>query len=410
MVEWLRQYIPRKDIFFDIETIEYGDDFVQKIHRAIPQCRAVLAIIGPHWLNDDGTLPPYVSMELELALTLKIPVIPVLVENTTMPTLEGVSASVAVVKTLNAAQVRSGKDFAHDMEDLSKVVGIRLRRRRDTLFAITGISALLIVIAAVVILGLQGQLPWSPPNTSVAATATAHAENATAAAAANSTTTTVAINQAIATQTAVARAPYTYQTQIPGPCSTTGNWGSDTIPGSAYECRSASAHWVTPVDFNNPQPQPGDYQDGIGFRGATGFTYPVNFSASVDYKNLNSSCVGMALAHASMLGPSSTYTDTVVICDNGQWFTDLTFGADKDASHNARQSGSLATSDTYSIRIDFSSTEVDLVINNQVVFKSADPALQGSGDPTLVLVQAANSINGPPGSSDVANFQIAPLR
>jgi hypothetical protein len=52
--DWLVQRLPRKDVFFDIDSIEYGADFERRIQAEIPRCKAVLAIIGPHWLTAEG--------------------------------------------------------------------------------------------------------------------------------------------------------------------------------------------------------------------------------------------------------------------------------------------------------------------------------------------------------------------
>ena len=47
----LRYWFGKDELFFDIDTIEMGDDFPEEIDRAIRAVAAVLVIIGPQWLD-----------------------------------------------------------------------------------------------------------------------------------------------------------------------------------------------------------------------------------------------------------------------------------------------------------------------------------------------------------------------
>src|SRR5262245_35119694 len=82
--DWLTQRLPKEEVFFDLD-LPHGVDFVQRIQTAIPQCKAMLVIIGPGWLGQDGAPTTYVRMEVELALAHRLTVIPVLVEGALMP-------------------------------------------------------------------------------------------------------------------------------------------------------------------------------------------------------------------------------------------------------------------------------------------------------------------------------------
>jgi TIR domain len=47
----------KEEVFFDIDTIPPGVDFVEHLGKAVSQCDILLAIIGEHWLNichEDG--------------------------------------------------------------------------------------------------------------------------------------------------------------------------------------------------------------------------------------------------------------------------------------------------------------------------------------------------------------------
>ena len=45
-----------KSVFFDVNSIRTGANFVDRIAKAIVACDIVIAVIGPHWIGktDDG--------------------------------------------------------------------------------------------------------------------------------------------------------------------------------------------------------------------------------------------------------------------------------------------------------------------------------------------------------------------
>jgi hypothetical protein len=82
-------------VFRDIDSIEMGEDFVDRITRTIAACRVVLVLIGPRWLtalNAEGGRrlddpDDYVRLEVSAALRApqSVTVIPVLVQGADMP-------------------------------------------------------------------------------------------------------------------------------------------------------------------------------------------------------------------------------------------------------------------------------------------------------------------------------------
>jgi hypothetical protein len=283
--DWLVSRLPKKDIFFDIESIEYGTDFEQRIQQSIPRSKVVLAIIGPHWVDDGVGPSKYVGMELELALRQGIAILPVLVDGAVMPSSEQLPASLQTLSRLNAAEVRSGKDFQRDMEALAKPLGIPLLSRTQRLLRSPGFWMLM--GSAVALLGLAGAnvfgvLPGANSDPRIAATATAAVVDRTAAsgaATANaSASQTAAASTAIAGQTAVAvtatanaLAPFTFRADVPGPgCDSRGKWtvstGSSSSGGST--CLPTGIQVTAPATLN--------------FSGASGFAFPVRSAISVD--------------------------------------------------------------------------------------------------------------------------------
>jgi TIR domain len=84
------------EIFMDVDGIPPGEDFRAYIDRAIGQCDAFVAMIGPNWLDardeqgrrrldDPGD---FVRLEIAAALNRNIRVIPVLVGGARLPTAE----------------------------------------------------------------------------------------------------------------------------------------------------------------------------------------------------------------------------------------------------------------------------------------------------------------------------------
>jgi hypothetical protein len=91
----------RERVFFDVETLEPGADFVQEIIEAVMGCAVLIAVIGPRWqaltdrvgrrkLDDPDDL---VVLEIKTALERGIRVIPLLVDAAVMPTQDDLPAS-----------------------------------------------------------------------------------------------------------------------------------------------------------------------------------------------------------------------------------------------------------------------------------------------------------------------------
>ena len=89
----LTSRLGRENVFFDVDAIPPGRDFVDVLSERVGKCDALLAVIGKHWvasadgqnrrrLDDPGD---FVRIEIEAALQRNVPVIPVLVDGAPMP-------------------------------------------------------------------------------------------------------------------------------------------------------------------------------------------------------------------------------------------------------------------------------------------------------------------------------------
>lgn len=120
----LVQRLGAKNVFHDVSTIAPGRDFADVIQRALDDCDAALAVIGPGWsattaegtsrlqLDDD-----YVRLELATALRHGLPVVPVLLGGAQLPPPEGLPDDVRLL-TRRQAVVLHDETWHQDVDGL----------------------------------------------------------------------------------------------------------------------------------------------------------------------------------------------------------------------------------------------------------------------------------------------------
>lgn len=123
-------------VFRDIEGIEPGDDFVAAVRLAIATCDVVLVVIGRDWLDardaagrrrlDDPA--DHVRQEIAAALGRDVRIIPLLVENATMPREADLPDDIAPLARRNALHLR---DIAWD-DNIDRLTAALTRSRRST--------------------------------------------------------------------------------------------------------------------------------------------------------------------------------------------------------------------------------------------------------------------------------------
>jgi|SRR5271165_850293 len=86
-------HFPLNRIFFDVNNIAPGVDFVKAIEESMGSCDVLISVVGKHWLTAtdeygkrrlDKT-DDFVRLEIATALKRGIRVIPVLVDGASMP-------------------------------------------------------------------------------------------------------------------------------------------------------------------------------------------------------------------------------------------------------------------------------------------------------------------------------------
>lgn len=125
LYERLVQHFGREQIFFDIDNIPVGHDFVEVIESAVNSCDMLLAVIGKQWLLiSDGQSrrldnpDDFVRLEIGSALRSKIPVVPVLVQGAGMPRPEDLPDELKGLARRHAFQISRG----HRHEDLDRFI------------------------------------------------------------------------------------------------------------------------------------------------------------------------------------------------------------------------------------------------------------------------------------------------
>jgi hypothetical protein len=122
----LEARLPDTRVFIDFDSIQGGSEFPKRIRKAIAHCDALLVMIGTQWLtatDDQGRRrldreDDWVRMEIEVALDLDLPIIPLLVGEVKMPVQQDLPPSLRPLATRHALKLRPGGDSRPDLERL----------------------------------------------------------------------------------------------------------------------------------------------------------------------------------------------------------------------------------------------------------------------------------------------------
>ena len=128
--EALNIRIGKENLFMDIESIRLGKRFPEKIDQALLNATHFLIMIGPDWtsIEKNGTLrlfqiDDYVRLEVEYAVNSKKPVIPVLIDDTEMPSSSELPPSLHGLRQFNALPL-SHERMRGDVDRLQVELGI----------------------------------------------------------------------------------------------------------------------------------------------------------------------------------------------------------------------------------------------------------------------------------------------
>jgi hypothetical protein len=115
-------------IFFDIDSVDLGQDFRTVIAATLQSCDVVLVLIGPTWLTTDETGRRRIDdesdvhrIEVTTALNLGLRVIPILVGGAAMPRSSELPGDLQSLAFRNALTVDHGS-FTRDVEVLERAL------------------------------------------------------------------------------------------------------------------------------------------------------------------------------------------------------------------------------------------------------------------------------------------------
>jgi TIR domain len=160
-------------VFIDVDSIRPGENFQSVLKDDLEKCSAMVAVIGPRWLEllrpsapaEGETSRDYVHLEVAFALARQLPIFPVLVDGATMPDAKDLPDDLKPLALRQAFSVRHDS-FPRDMSWLEQ----ELRRSQSTraTWKLAAIAGLVIIS-----LGAISYYVWRPPL----ASATAYAKS-----------------------------------------------------------------------------------------------------------------------------------------------------------------------------------------------------------------------------------------
>ena len=127
----LEQTFGRGHVFMDIDGIEPGEDFSDKLIATMRRCKAVVVVIGPRWLelykakanaHFQNDIHDFARMEIADALRMGKTVLPVLVGGARMPDEMEIYGEIMGLARVQAIEIRHSH-FAQDVEQLKKALG-----------------------------------------------------------------------------------------------------------------------------------------------------------------------------------------------------------------------------------------------------------------------------------------------
>ena len=150
--------LPDARIFMDVDSLQAGEDFVERLDNALTSAEMVLVIIGPQWLTvtDDSGKPrlsdeqDFVRQEVSKALASGLPVIPVLVRGAKVPSADQLPENLKSLARRQAIELRHAawstdvKRLADQIRNLPAERAHRGRWRPKTVFFAASLLILLL--------------------------------------------------------------------------------------------------------------------------------------------------------------------------------------------------------------------------------------------------------------------------
>jgi TIR domain len=155
-------------VFLDVDSISIGRDVREAIRESIAAVDVFVVLIGSNWDVDKlARANDYVHMEILEAVRQKKPIVPVLLDDRSMPSPEALPADIADIAYRNAGRLRADPDFGVDcarlIRDLETLAASSSDAKTPAAPAISAVDALLAAPAAAVAeAGVPGEIGSKP--------------------------------------------------------------------------------------------------------------------------------------------------------------------------------------------------------------------------------------------------------
>lgn len=124
-------------VFFDRDTIQPGRKYLTDIHTSLQECGVVIAVIGERWLTLQNAAgeprlhdpQDILRLELKVAIERGIPIIPLLVGNSRMPTSKDLPEDIRALAEFQATRIYFD-DVSTGLDRLCKAIDNRLAEHR----------------------------------------------------------------------------------------------------------------------------------------------------------------------------------------------------------------------------------------------------------------------------------------
>ncbi len=122
----LSEHFGKSNVFMDIDAIELGVNFRERIEDAVGHCDVLIVMIGKQWLNiknerghrrlDEPN--DFVRLEIMAALQRGIHVIPILIDGACMPSLTELPGDLSPLSERNGLEIR----HSHFTDDANRLI------------------------------------------------------------------------------------------------------------------------------------------------------------------------------------------------------------------------------------------------------------------------------------------------
>ena len=154
LFDYLVSRYSRSQLFMDVDAMQPGIDFAKQLEVQVSQCHAVIAVIGPRWLDAHDQAGhrrldsdnDYVRIELASALKRNIPVIPVLVDGAVMPAEDMLPDDLKPLARRHALELRHTR-FPSDADTIMHALEKTVPRSHPSWRYVGSGAALLVIIA-----------------------------------------------------------------------------------------------------------------------------------------------------------------------------------------------------------------------------------------------------------------------